>query len=332
MNKKLLIIPIAYIAMECLFQRQLMNTLMNLDSHHLERMEYMSRLLMACSATILVSYLTRWKIVWMSVAISVFMLSANLFDVVNKSLTPEERQVITWNFLANQQDGTLQNKEKMANILRMALPSHENSHSQALKSKVMDETHMERMFTKMQKQRELIKTKFVSSARSAQFREMFRQSLAEPGAFERLLKNPRMSGVYEEMNDRIAKEMKVTFDYSTQPFPKNINLATTDFDDFRLQFQQWMTKVAIAKYGEFNEREVLQAAIMIPIGFVASSVGIILNLIMFAVSAIRMVTQHDLQEGRRETMLSAVMLVSIAVLGYYLFVPLTVLVTSITLM
>lgn len=335
MNKKLLIIPVVYILFECLFQRQLMYTLMNLDSHHMERMEYLSRVLMSFSAAILVSYATRWKIVWATVAVTVFMLSANLFDVVNKTLTPEERQVITWNFLANQRDGTLKNKEKMDNIIRMALPHRQNALSQKMRDTVMSEDKAERLFNELQKQREILKDGMAKAlvARNKHRRQQIRARLnVDEEMFQRLLKNGRMRDVYERMNDEMARRMHVTFTYDTQPFPNNLNVATTDFDDFRLQFQQWMTKVTLAKFGEFNQRQVLQAAIMIPVGFVASSVGIMLNLVMLLVSVIRLVTRFDIQDGRRETMMTAVFMITVGFMVYYLFVPLTVMVTSLTLM
>lgn len=334
MYKKFLIIPFFYILLEFLFQRQLMNTLINLDSHHLERMEYMSRILMSFSVAILVSYATHWKIVWATVAVTVFALSANLFDVVNKSLTPEERQVITWNFLANQRDGTLKDKEKMDSIIRMALPHRQNELSQKMRDTIMSQDKAFHLFTEMEKQRSILKDGMAMAlvARNKHRRQKIRDQLnVDDALFERLLNHSRMYDVYEKMNDEMARRMKVTFTYDTKPFPKNLNVATKDFDEFRLQFQQWMTKVTLAKFGEFNQRQVLQAAIMIPVGFVASSVGIMLNLVMLLVSVIRLATRYHIHDSRRETIFTGLFMITIALIVYYLFVPITVFVTSITL-
>lgn len=70
---------------------------------------------------------------------------------------------------------------------------------------------------------------------------------------------------------------------------------------------------------------------MIPVGFVASSVGIILNLVMLLASMIRLAMRYDIKDGRWETMLTAMFMVTVAFMVYYLFVPIAVFVTSMTL-
>lgn len=276
---------IVYIVIEIVFQKQVRNTMANFDGDTLNMLEWWGRFMFAASMGLFSFYLLGKKTLSYIIAAIAFLFAANIYTVATKVIPEDAQSNIEQNFIWSYRVGNLSNRHKIFDIMTIYKENntqqrqlYQENHHLSYATFISDEK-IHNIYQDIHKKIVIAKRSYIKS--HGGFIDH------EDGNTLEQMSPQKFMQFKEKANQKFADVARdiMKINYLNVPHPLG-NMIPLESDEatFKKALMLWIDQEIVAtqlKTKKVTTDKMKEASIMLPIALFFSSMGILLNSVIF---------------------------------------------------